>query len=112
MCLFCKIAKKEIPARILFENDTLVALHDINPVAPIHVLVIPKRHITGIGEVVPEDASTLGELLVAARRVAEETGLEQSGYRVVVNNGQHAGQSVLHLHVHVLGGRPLAWPPG
>jgi histidine triad (HIT) family protein len=112
MCLFCKIAKKEIPARILFETDNLVALHDLNPVAPIHVLLIPKQHITGVGQAEPEHASVLGELLVAARRVAEETGLEQSGYRVVINNGQHAGQSVLHLHLHVLGGRPLAWPPG
>jgi histidine triad (HIT) family protein len=112
MCLFCRIAKKEIPSRILFEDDNLLALHDVNPIAPIHVLVIPKEHITGLGDVTPEHTKVLGELLAATRRVGEETGLGQSGYRVVINNGQHAGQSVLHLHLHVLGGRPLAWPPG
>lgn len=112
MCIFCKIANKEIPAKILFEDDDLVAFHDLNPVAPIHVLVIPKQHIVGIGQAKAEDALVIGKLLVAARRVAEMSGLENSGYRVVVNNGPHAGQSVLHLHVHVLGGRPLAWPPG
>lgn len=112
MCIFCKIAKKEIPARIVIENDDLVAFHDINPVAPIHVLVIPKQHISGIGEVTDEHAEVLGKLLVAARRVAEDAGLSQSGFRVVINHGQHAGQTVHHIHVHVLGGRPLAWPPG
>nr|WP_235880318.1 histidine triad nucleotide-binding protein [Polyangium aurulentum] len=112
MCLFCKIAKKEIPSKVLFEEEDLLAFHDINPMAPIHVLVIPKQHIVGLGEAVAENAEVLGKLLVASRRVAEETGLVQSGFRVVVNNGPHAGQSVFHLHVHVLGGRPLAWPPG
>jgi len=112
MCLFCKIAKKEIPARILFEDDNLVAFHDINPGAPIHVLVIPKQHIVGIAEVTDEHTTVLGQLLVGARRVAEMTGIALSGYRVAINNGPHAGQSVFHLHVHVLGGRPLAWPPG
>lgn len=112
MCIFCKVAKKEIPARIVLEDDDLVAFHDINPVAPIHVLVIPKQHITGIGDVTDEHALVLGKLLVAARRVAEDAGLSHSGFRVVVNHGQHAGQTVHHVHVHVLGGRPLAWPPG
>lgn len=112
MCLFCKIVNKEIPARILFEDEDLVAFHDVNPVAPIHVLVIPKQHIVGIGQAESEHATVIGKLIVAARRVAEMSGLENSGYRVVVNNGPHAGQSVFHLHVHVLGGRPLAWPPG
>jgi len=112
MCLFCKIAKKEIPSKILFEEEDLLAFHDINPMAPIHVLVIPKQHIVGLGEAVAENAEVLGKLLLASRRVSEETGLVQSGFRVVVNNGTHAGQSVFHLHVHVLGGRPLAWPPG
>ncbi|MDI1448417.1 histidine triad nucleotide-binding protein [Polyangium sp. 6x1] len=112
MCIFCKVAKREIPARIVFEDDDLVAFHDINPVAPIHVLVIPKQHISGIGEVTADQAEVLGKLLVAARRVAEDAGLMPSGFRVVINHGQHAGQTVHHIHVHVLGGRPLAWPPG
>ncbi|MDI1433006.1 MULTISPECIES: histidine triad nucleotide-binding protein [Polyangium] len=112
MCIFCKVAKKEIPAKIVLEDDDLVAFHDINPVAPIHVLVIPKQHITGIGDVSAEHALVLGKLLVAARRVAEDAGLLQSGFRVVINHGQHAGQTVHHVHVHVLGGRLLAWPPG
>ncbi|MDC3952824.1 histidine triad nucleotide-binding protein [Polyangium jinanense] len=112
MCIFCKIAKKEIPAKLVLEDDDLVAFHDINAQAPIHVLVIPKQHITGIGEVTDEHVTVLGKLLVAARRIAEDAGLSQSGFRVVVNHGQHAGQTVHHLHVHVLGGRPLAWPPG
>jgi len=112
MCIFCKIANKEIPAKIVFEDDDLVAFHDTNPIAPIHVLVIPKQHIVGAGNVTDEHATILGKLLVAARRVAEDAGLIASGFRVVVNHGPHAGQSVLHLHLHVLGGRPLGWPPG
>jgi len=112
MCLFCKIASKQIPSKIVLEDDDLIAFHDVNPQAPTHVLLIPKRHIVGLGEVTPADQDLLGKLLVAARRVAEETGILGSGFRVVVNSGPHAGQSVFHLHVHVLGGRPMAWPPG
>ena len=112
MCLFCKIAAKQIPAKILFEDDDLVAFHDINPGAPTHVLVIPKEHIVSISDGKPEHTTLLGKLLLATARVAEETGIAQSGYRVVTNTGPNAGQSVLHLHLHVLGGRALAWPPG
>ncbi len=112
MCLFCKIASKQIPAKVLFEDDDLVAFHDINPVAPTHVLVIPKQHIVGVAEGQPEHAALFGKLLLAARRVAEETGVATSGYRVVANVGPHAGQSVFHLHLHVIGGRQLGWPPG
>ncbi len=111
MCLFCKIAAKEIPAKILFETDDVVAFHDINPVAPIHVLVIPRKHVVSVGDAAPEDEALLGKVLLAARRVAEELGVNE-GFRVVANTGPAAGQSVFHLHVHVLGGRPLAWPPG
>jgi histidine triad (HIT) family protein len=111
-CLFCKIAAKEIPAQIVFENDHVLAFKDIHPAAPTHALVIPKRHIVGIHDAKPEDAALLGELMIAARNVGEALGLGESGYRLVVNQGTHAGQSVLHLHVHVLGGRPMAWPPG
>lgn len=112
MCIFCKIASKSIPAKVLFEDEDLVAFHDLNPVAPVHVLVIPKKHIAGLGEAVPEDALVLGKLLTAARRVAEETGVAQSGFRTVINHAADAGQSVFHLHVHVIGGRSMAWPPG
>lgn len=112
MCLFCKIANKEIPAKVAFEDDDVFAFHDINPQAPVHVLVIPKRHITGIADATPEDAAILGKLMLAARRVAEANGIAQSGYRLAVNSGPNAGQSVFHLHLHVLGGRMLGWPPG
>lgn len=111
MCLFCKIAAKEIPAKILFETDDVVAFHDINPVAPIHVLVIPKKHVVSVGEAAPEDEALLGKVLLAARRVADELGVNE-GFRIVANTGPAAGQSVFHLHAHVLGGRPLSWPPG
>ena len=112
MCVFCKIVEKTIPAKVLFEDDDVFAFHDLNPVAPVHVLVIPKKHIVGLGDAAPEDALVLGKLLIAARRVAEETGIAHSGFRTVVNNGSQAGQSVFHLHVHVIGGRAMAWPPG
>lgn len=112
MCLFCKIVKKEIPAKIVMETNLAIAFEDVNPQAPKHFLVIPKKHIEGIHHAKPEDAALLGELMMIARDVAEHAGLDQSGYRLVVNNGKDAGQSVFHLHVHVLGGRTMAWPPG
>jgi histidine triad (HIT) family protein len=112
MCIFCKIIDKKIPAKIVFEDEHLLAFHDINPVAPVHVLIIPKKHIPGLGETTPADAELLGKLLSAAQRVAEETGILQSGFRTVINHSVHGGQTVFHLHVHVLGGRAMAWPPG
>ncbi len=112
MCLFCKIAAKEIPSKILFEEEDILAFHDIHPAAPTHVLVIPKLHLGSLADARPEHTALLGKLLVAAARVAELTGIVESGYRVVANTGTHAGQSVPHLHLHVLGGRALAWPPG
>src|SRR5262249_22540870 len=99
-------------AKVLFEDDDLLAFHDINPGAPTHVLVIPKRHIVSLAEAGPGDEALLGKLLRAARRVAEETGIAESGFRTVANTGPNAGMSVFHLHVHVLGGRAMAWPPG
>ena len=111
-CLFCNIIAKTIPADIVFENDHVVAFRDIRPVAPVHALVIPKQHITGIHEATPAEAAMLGQVLLAARDVAEKLGLATGGYRLVVNQGPDAGQSVFHLHCHVLGGRPLGWPPG
>jgi len=112
MCLFCKIAAKQIPARILFEDADLLAFHDVNPVAPTHLLVIPKQHLTSLNDGQAEHAQMLGKLLLAASRAAALAGVAETGYRVVVNTGASAGQSVFHLHVHVLGGRSLAWPPG
>ncbi|MDB4995333.1 MAG: zinc-binding protein [Myxococcaceae bacterium] len=111
-CLFCKIVSGEIPAKRAYENEHVVAFHDIHPQAPVHVLVIPRRHIIGIHEGTPEDAALLGQVLLAGRDVAEKLGLAEDGYRLVINNGVNAGQSVFHLHLHVLGGRVLAWPPG
>ena len=112
MCLFCKIVKKEVPAKVLFEDDDVLAFHDITPGAPTHVLVIPKRHIASLDDVGPDDATLLGKLVVAGKRVAAETGVADKGYRVVFNTGANAGQSVFHIHMHVLGGRALSWPPG
>lgn len=112
MCLFCKMVKREIQAKVVFEDDDVLAFHDIHPQAPMHVLVIPKRHVASLAESKPEDEALLGKLMMAARRAAEETGIAQSGFRVVINSGAQAGQSVFHLHLHVLGGRPMAWPPG
>ncbi|WP_394846587.1 histidine triad nucleotide-binding protein [Pendulispora brunnea] len=110
-CLFCNIVEGKVPAKLAYENEHVVAFHDIRPMAPTHVLVIPRKHIVGIGEATDEDVNTLGQVMLAGRRVAETLKLEE-GYRLVVNNGENAGQSVFHLHLHVLGGRPLAWPPG
>jgi histidine triad (HIT) family protein len=112
MCLFCKIVKKEIPAKVLFEDEHLVAFSDVNPQAPTHALIIPKRHIESLNEATSADAELLGRLVIAAQRVAREAGISDSGRRLVVNNGAHAGQSVFHIHAHVLGGRHMAWPPG
>jgi histidine triad (HIT) family protein len=111
-CLFCNIVARKTPAQIVFENDDVLAFTDIRPVAPTHALVIPKKHIVGIHDATPEDAPALGQLLLAARDVAEKLGLADGGYRLVVNQGPDAGQSVFHIHCHVIGGRPMAWPPG
>jgi histidine triad (HIT) family protein len=111
-CLFCNIVSRKIPSQIVHENDHVLAFRDINPAAPTHVLVIPKKHIVGMHDLTREDAALVGELFLAARDVAEQLGLHEKGYRVVANNGPDAGQSVFHLHVHVLGGRQMAWPPG
>jgi histidine triad (HIT) family protein len=111
-CLFCNIVARKVPSKIVLENDHALSFEDIRPAAPKHALVIPKKHIAGIHEATPEDTALLGELLAMARATAEKLGLESGGYRLVVNQGPDAGQSVFHLHVHVLGGRALAWPPG
>ena len=111
-CLFCKIAAGEIPAQVVHTDDDTVAFRDINPQAPTHLLVIPRRHIASLKDAAPTDEGVLGRLLFTAARVARDEGLDEGGYRTVINTGAGAGQSVLHLHVHVLGGREFAWPPG
>lgn len=110
--LFEKIAAREIPAKIVYEDDQVLALQDIKPAAPVHVLIIPKKPIPRIAEAKSEDQLVLGHLLLKAAQVADQLGLKQSGYRLVLNNGPAAGESVPHLHCHILGGRDLAWPPG
>lgn len=112
MTIFEKIATKQIPAEIVFDNDRFFAFRDVNPQAPVHVLIVPKRVITRLGESVPEDAELLGEMLGATREIAAKLGVLESGYRVVINSGRDAGESVPHLHLHLLGGRALHWPPG
>lgn len=111
-CLFCKIANKVMKTSLVVENEHVVAFHDIRPVAPTHVLVIPRKHIARLDEASPEDALVLGQVLLATRAVAEKFGLSEEGFRVVLNTGEHAGQSVFHIHAHVIGGRALTWPPG
>jgi histidine triad (HIT) family protein len=111
-CLFCRILKGEIPADAVYEDDRSIAFRDINPQAPQHILVIPREHIESLDEATQREEALLGHLLRVAARVANEQGLSESGYRTVINTGAGAGQSVFHLHVHVLGGRALSWPPG
>jgi len=110
--LFEKIIAREIPASIVFEDDRVVAFKDINPGAPTHVLIVPKKPIPRIAEAQVEDQQVLGHLLLKAAEIAKQLGLAHGGYRLVINNGPDAGESVPHLHVHILGGRRLAWPPG
>ncbi len=109
-CLFCKIGSGKIPSKVVLQDDEMFAFDDVNPQAPVHVLVIPKRHIGGFNDA--EDRALLGRLLETAALVAKKKGIAESGYRVVANTGREGGQTVFHLHVHVLGGRPMTWPPG
>jgi histidine triad (HIT) family protein len=111
-CLFCRIVAGEIPADVVHNTELAVAFRDLNPQAPVHVLVVPRRHIDNAGVLEPDDAEALAGVFVAAREVAEAQGVADSGYRLVFNVGEDASNSVPHLHLHVLGGRRLAWPPG
>jgi histidine triad (HIT) family protein len=112
MTLFERIIAREIPAEIVHEDDLVFAFHDIHPQAPVHILLIPKKPIARIAEATAEDAALLGHLLATAPVVARKAGLTESGFRLVINNGRDGGESVPHLHCHILGGRPLSWPPG
>ena len=110
-CIFCKIARKEIPAKMVYEDKEIFAFEDLHPQAPSHVLICPRKHLVALTDAAPEDAPMLGSLQLAAAKIARERKLTD-GYRTVVNNGRGAGQSVFHLHLHLLGGRDFRWPPG
>ena len=109
--IFSKIIRKEIPANIVYEDDLALAFTDVNPQAPVHILIIPKKPIVNLATAEPEDKALLGHLLLTVQKVAEQAGLE-NGYRVVMNTGVDGGQTVYHLHIHILGGRSMSWPPG
>ena len=111
-CLFCRIARKEIPAKVAHEDDQVLAFEDISPQAPTHTLVIPKRHLATFNDVGPGDEALLGHMVLVASQIAKAKGLSSSGFRLVGNCMEGAGQSVFHLHIHLLGGRRFAWPPG
>lgn len=111
-CLFCQVAAHEKPAKILYEDDDCVVFQDIHPKAPVHMLVISRKHITSLNDAQEEDKMLLGHMLTVAGRVAREQGIDGTGYRTVINTNAEAGQTVFHLHIHILGGRILGWPPG
>lgn len=110
--IFSKIIKREIPAEIHYEDDEILAFNDINPQAPVHILIIPKKQIPTVNDADDNDALLLGKLFLAAKKIAKEKGIEKDGYRLVVNCNEGAGQTVFHIHMHLLGGRRLQWPPG
>lgn len=112
VCLFCKIVAKEIPADIVHASDRVIAFRDIVPKAPVHILLVPKDHIESAADLTEKDGPMLGELFSAAAHLAKVEGVDETGYRLVTNVGVDGGQEVLHLHVHLLGGRPMTWPPG
>lgn len=111
-CIFCKIINKEIPSEIVFENDNIIGFNDINPVAPTHILFVPRKHIERVDEIQFDDTALIGELIYQAKEFANRLGLNNTGYRLVFNNGKDAGQAVFHLHLHLIGGRVMSWPPG
>ncbi|MCL5026175.1 MAG: histidine triad nucleotide-binding protein [Chloroflexi bacterium] len=110
--IFCQIVARKIPADIVFQDDQVTAFRDINPQAPVHIVVVPNRHIPDVSDLTPADAPLLGRLFAVANELARREGIASSGYRLVINHGRDAGQSVAHLHLHLLGGRAMAWPPG
>lgn len=111
-CIFCKMASGEIQPDVVLENEEIVAFRDLNPQAPTHILIIPKRHISTANDLQAEDAELIGKLILAAKTIAAQEGLSERGYRTVLNCNAEAGQSVFHIHLHLLGGRPMGWPPG
>lgn len=111
-CIFCQIASGEIPTAKLYEDDLVVAFNDLEPQAPVHILIIPKQHIESVNDINPENSSVIAHIFEIAGKLAKEKGLAENGYRVVNNCGEWGGQSVMHLHFHLLGGRSMKWPPG
>ncbi len=111
-CLFCKIAAGEIPSEQVYGDEEFYAFRDISPAAPTHILIIPRKHIARIQETQPDDAKLLGEMLLLANKIAEAEGLTERGFRYVINSNEEGGQTVFHIHLHILGGRQMAWPPG
>ncbi len=111
-CIFCKIVAKEIPADIVYTDDQVLAFRDISPQAPTHILVIPREHIASVNDLSEDHASMVSRLILVAKELAAEDGLAESGYRLVLNTGPDGGQAVSHIHLHLFGGRPMAWPPG
>ena len=111
-CLFCKIIKGEIPAKKVYENEHIIAFNDIDPKAPVHILVIPKKHIRSINELSSSDKSLAGEIILAAKKIAKDHGLDSKGFRIVFNTNDDGGQTVYHIHMHMMGGRQMQWPPG
>jgi histidine triad (HIT) family protein len=111
-CIFCKIIEKKIPSKIVFEDDSVIAFEDVNPQAPVHLLVVPKRHIPEVHSMSETDRELVGHLFFTAKKIADEKGLDARGYRMVINNGAGAGQTVFHIHLHILSGRHFSWPPG
>ncbi len=111
-CIFCKIAGGEIPAELVHQDDEVLAFRDINPQAPVHVLIVPKRHIATLNDVTPKDAGLIGKLYLVARQLANEMGVADKGYRTLINCNMDGGQDVFHIHLHLLAGRRMGWPPG
>ncbi len=111
-CTFCRIIAHELDGEFVYEDDEIVAFHDINPQAPVHVLIVPKKHIRSLNELTPEDVPIVGKMALVAQKVARDLGVAERGYRLVWNTGEDAGQWIYHVHVHLLGGRKMTWPPG
>lgn len=111
-CIFCQIAAHSLPADVIYQDEQITAFRDIHPKAPVHILIIPNHHIPSVNEIQPEDEPIIGRMFTLARQLAEQEGIKESGYRLVVNTGPHGGQTVFHLHIHLLGKRHLSWPPG
>lgn len=111
-CIFCKIAAKTVPVNAIYEDEHLIAFPDINPVAPVHLLVIPKKHVANILEAAPDDAELLGHIMTTIPKIAAIAGIAEDGFRTVINTKDNGGQTVYHLHFHILGGRFMTWPPG
>lgn len=111
-CIFCKIIKREIPTDFVFEDENIIVFNDINPQAPIHILLIPKKHFASLNDIPEEKKEVLSDLLLKARQIAKEKGIARTGYRLVLNTAKDSGQEVFHIHLHLLGGRRMSWPPG